>query len=67
MSRDTWVVAGSVFAIVLMAGLYTITGVGMNMSALDMTMMAGPIGNPMTMGGSQPSSIGYTLLVFLMW
>lgn len=67
MSRDTWVVAGSVFAIVLMAGLYTITGVGMNMSALDMTMMAGPIGNPMAMGGSQPWSIGYTLLVFLMW
>ena len=67
MSRDTWVVAGSVFAIVLMAGLYTITGVGMNMSALDMTMMAGPIGNPMAMGGSQPWSIGYTLLVFMMW
>jgi predicted metal-binding membrane protein len=67
MARDTWVVAGSVITIVLLAGLYTVHGVGMNMSALDMTRMAGPIGDPMAMGGSRPWTFGYALLVFLMW
>ena len=67
MARDTWVVAGSVFAIVALAGLYTFYGVGMNMSALEMTRMAGPIGNPMTMGPGKTWSMGYALLVFLMW
>ncbi len=67
MARDTWVVAGSVIAIVLLAGVYTVNGVGMNMSALEMTRMAGPIGEPMLMGRSQPWTIGYALLVFLMW
>lgn len=67
MARDTWVVAGSVLVIVLLAGLYTFHGVGMNMSALDMTRMAGPIGEPMAMGGSQPWTFGYAVLVFLMW
>lgn len=67
MARDTWVVAGSVITIVLLAGLYTVHGVGMNMSALDMTRMAGPIGEPMAMGGSRPWTFGYALLVFLMW
>lgn len=67
MSRDTWVVAASVFAIVLLGAFYTFNGVGMNMSALDMTRMAGPIGEPMSMGGSQPWTFGYAMLVFLMW
>jgi predicted metal-binding membrane protein len=39
----------------------------MNMSALDMTRMAGPIGEPMSMGGSHPWTFGYAMLVFLMW
>lgn len=67
MARDTWVVAGAVTMIVLLAGLYTVSGVGMNMSALDMTKMAGPIGEPMAMGGSQPWTLSAALLIFLMW
>ena len=48
--RDTWIVAGAVSLIVLLAGLYTALGVGMSMSALEMTQMAGPVGEPMSMG-----------------
>lgn len=67
MARDTWVVIGAVSLIVLLAGVYTVTGVGMSMSALDMTRMAGPIGEPMAMGPSVQWSWGYAALVFLMW
>lgn len=67
MARDTLVVAGAVLTIVFLAGLYTVFGVGMNMTALDMTRMAGPIGEPMAMGVSEPWTPGYALLVFVMW
>ncbi|SLN71488.1 hypothetical protein PEL8287_03954 [Roseovarius litorisediminis] len=67
MARDTLVVTVAVLTIVLLAGLYTVNGVGMNMSALDMTRMAGPIGDPMAMGEAQTWAFGYALLVFLMW
>lgn len=67
MARDTWVVASAVLTIILIAGIYTFNGVGMNMSALDMTRMAGPIGEPMAMGAARSWTWGYALLVFLMW
>jgi len=67
VARDTWVVAGAVLTIVLLAGLYTVYGVGMNMSALDMTRMAGQIGDPMAMGPGPAWTWDYAFLVFLMW
>ena len=66
MARDTWVVCGAVVVIVLLAGLYTVFGVGMSMTALDMTRMARPIGDPMSMGPGQVWTWQYALLVFLM-
>jgi predicted metal-binding membrane protein len=54
---------GSLF---LLAVLYTVFGVGMRMSALEMTAMRGMHDMP---GQSLPGgwSPGYALLVFLMW
>ena len=54
-------------AVSIVAWVYTIMGVGMNMSALDMTRMAGPIGDPMTMGPGKTWTMSYAVLVFLMW
>jgi predicted metal-binding membrane protein len=67
MARDTWVVIAAVSLIVFLAGLYTVMGVGMSMSALDMTRMAGPVGEPMPMGPPKEWTWGYALLIFLMW
>ncbi len=67
LRQDTAIVLGSVFLIVLCTAWYTVAGVGMNMSAVEMTRMAGPIGEPMNMGSATPWSTGYALLIFLMW
>ncbi len=67
LRNDIAIVLGSVFLIVLGASWYTIAGVGMNMSAVDMTRMAGPIGEPMSMGGAQTWAFSYVVLIFLMW
>ena len=45
--KDRMIVLLAVAAIVLLAGIYTVMGVGMNMSALNMTRIAQPIGDPM--------------------
>jgi len=37
VSKDRMIVILAVAAIVVLAGIYTVTGVGMNMSALEMT------------------------------
>ncbi|WP_135507148.1 DUF2182 domain-containing protein [Roseovarius aestuariivivens] len=58
---------GAVFLVFVLAGLYTVFGVGMPMSALDMTRMVGPIGEPMTMGPAATWTTTHFLLVFLMW
>ncbi|WP_212525230.1 DUF2182 domain-containing protein [Actibacterium sp. MT2.3-13A] len=65
--RDRAIVLLSVAVIVLIAGWYTVSGQGMSMSALDMTRMARPIGEPMTMGMAPAWSPGHAVLVFLMW
>ena len=67
VARDTWVVAGATAMIVALAGFYTANGVGMEMSAMDMTRMAGPIGDPMAMGMAKAWTWEFALLVFLMW
>lgn len=67
MTRDSWIVIVAVLIVCGLAALYTILGVGMSMSALDMTRMAGPIGEPMAMGPGMDWTWTYALLVFLMW
>lgn len=66
-ARDRLVVIGATGLIILLAALYTIFGIGMQMTAVEMTRMAGPIGQPMQMGGPRAWTPGYTLLIFLMW
>lgn len=65
--HDRLVVLGAVGLIVLLAGLYTLYGVGMRMTALEMTRMARPIGQPMAMGDAQVWTPAYAVLIFLMW
>ena len=55
-----------VAAIILLAGFYTVFGFGMNMSALDMTRVAQPIGKPVQSGSAYWTQ-AYATLVVLMW
>jgi len=65
LRRDRWIVLAGIGAVVLLAAVYTVAGVGMEMSALTMTRMA--IEMPgMAMMPAQWSP-GYALAVFLMW
>lgn len=66
-ARDIWIVGGAASVIVVVAALYTVFGVGMNMSALQMTAMARDIGRPMPMGMEPQWSTGYAVLIFFMW
>ncbi len=65
--HDQRIVAFSVALIVLLAGAYTFLGVGMTMTAPEMTRMARPIGNPMEMATRPVGTAQYVLLVFGMW
>ncbi|MDA0991817.1 MAG: DUF2182 domain-containing protein [Verrucomicrobia bacterium] len=65
--KDQWIVATSSALIVGLAVWYTIAGLGMNMSALDMTRMARPIGEPMMMGMEPVWTPAYAVLMFFMW
>ncbi len=67
LRRDRSVVLLCVLLIILGASWYTIAGIGMNMSAIDMTRMAGPVGEPMRMGAAVNWTLPYTILIFLMW
>lgn len=63
--RDRAVLAGGLAALVLIAALYTVTGVGLGASAVGMTAMAeAPSHGMMTPAAWTP---GYAALVFLMW
>lgn len=66
LRRDRAILLTSLGILLLLAGLYTVFGVGMEMSALDMTAMTGMTDMPAM---SIPShwSAGYAVLVFLMW
>ncbi len=65
LKRDRVVVIIGLALVVFVAAIYTVAGIGMNMSALTMTKMA------IEMPGMamQPAvwSIGYGLVIFLMW
>ncbi|MCA8930496.1 MAG: DUF2182 domain-containing protein, partial [Alphaproteobacteria bacterium] len=64
--RDRMVLVAIIGLLFVLAGLYTVFGVGMRMSALDMTAMRGMRDMPGPgIAGQWPA--GYALLVFLMW
>jgi predicted metal-binding membrane protein len=65
LKRDRVVVMAGLTLVVLIAAVYTVTGVGMNMSALTMTRMAVEMPG-MAMRAAEWSA-GYALVVFLMW
>ena len=65
--HDQRIVAVAVGLVVLLAGLYTFLGVGMNMTALEMTRVARPIGAPMMMGTQPFWTAEYFVLIFFMW
>ncbi|UWQ31216.1 DUF2182 domain-containing protein [Leisingera sp. M527] len=65
--HDQAVVLGAVAMIVLLSVLYTVFGVGMTMTAVEMTRMAGPIGAPMQMGANNAWTPAFAGLIFLMW
>ena len=64
--RDRWLLIVMIGVLFLLAGLYTIYGVGMRMTALEMTAMSGMRDMP---GPTAPSdwTMGYAVLVLLMW
>lgn len=66
LRRDRAVLLSALAALFALAGLYSIFGVGMNMTALEMTAMRGMRDMPSAMTPGQWSS-GYAVLVFLMW
>ena len=67
VSHDTWIVGLAVGLIVALAGLYTFRGVGMEMSALDMTRMAGPVGAPMQGGAPAVWTWEHAFVMLMMW
>ncbi|MCV2863777.1 DUF2182 domain-containing protein [Albidovulum sediminicola] len=67
VQHDRAIVVGAVMIIVAGAAIYTVLGVGMSMSAIEMTRMARSVGRPMQMGGPIAWTPAYALLVFLMW
>lgn len=66
LRRDRLVLCVLVGALFVIAAIYTVFGVGMNMTAVEMTAMRGMRDMP---GPDMPGvwSAGYTALVFLMW
>jgi predicted metal-binding membrane protein len=65
--KERAVIIASVAAIVALAGAYTFLGVGMDMSALDMTRMAQWIGSPIQRQMVTGWTFYIAAVVFLMW
>ena len=69
LKRDRTVVVGAIGLLVTLSALYTIAGVGMNMSAFEMTFGNGGSDMPGMGSMSTPMawSLGKSILIFLMW
>jgi predicted metal-binding membrane protein len=65
--HDQYIVLVCVALIVMASVSYTVMGVGMSMSAFDMTRMASTIDQPMLMDGGLNWAPSYAALIFLMW
>jgi len=66
-TRDRAIALCVIATVVLLASLYTVLGVGMQMSAIRMTGMARDLGNPMPMSAPSEWSGLQFLQYFLMW
>lgn len=64
LTRDTWIVVAATSLIIVLAAIYTVFGIGMSMSAVE---MARPIGEPMMMGRPIDWTWSFAALVFSMW
>lgn len=66
LARPDWLVLLAISGLFLLSAVYTVAGVGMDMSALRMTTMAGMADMP---AGHAPGrwTAGYFVLVVLMW
>jgi predicted metal-binding membrane protein len=51
----------------MIAAVYTVTGTGMNMSAIEMTRIAAPFGTSNEIGMKVAWTVQYAVLIFLMW
>lgn len=67
LHRDRAIVFCALGGVTLLAALYTMFGVGMTMSAIEMTRMSGPLGRVMDMGAAPDWNLRYAALIFLMW
>ncbi len=67
LRHDRWLFLGGIAVIELAAVVYTVVGVGMDMTAIDMTRMAQLPGQPMEMGLGPGWTAPYVALIFLMW
>lgn len=67
LQRDRTIVFCALGGVTLLAAIYTMFGVGMTMSAIEMTRMSGPLGRVMDMGAAPDWNLRYAALVFLMW
>jgi len=65
LRHDRLIVFAATALIVAAAGIYTVLGGGMAMSALQMTRMAGAMDQPMSMAVTWTAT--YAALIFLMW
>jgi len=66
LRRDRAILLAALAILALLAWLYTVSGVGMNMSALEMTSMPG-MGDMADMAAPVGWSLRYAVLIFLMW
>lgn len=66
LKRDRAILAGGLAALTLIAAAYTVLGVGMGLSAVEMTAMAEGAGSA-SMTHPAAWTPGYAALVFLMW
>lgn len=67
LAKDQVIVLCAVTAVTLSAGVYTVLGTGMPMSALEMTGMARSIGAPMAMEATGNWTVLTALVMFVMW
>lgn len=67
LRHDRWLFLGGIAVIELAAVIYTVAGVGMDMTAIDMTRMAQLPGQPMEMEPGPGWAALYAFLIFMMW
>lgn len=67
LRHDRWLFLGGLAVIELASVIYTVAGVGMDMSAIEMTRMARAPGQPMEMGHPPAWTPAHAALIFFMW